>query len=200
MDCTRTQALLEEYFEGTLSARRAEAVAAHISGCQACAAELGQIEKVAAALAAVPKALPDAHMPARIAERVADLRAPDVQRRASGWRWLGVTAAGSLAGLSAVAYALPLVISQGLAANAPVLSAFLDTALVVQSWLGAAGTVLGALWYESLKLGRGLSLAFGAAAPTLGTYAAAEIGILAAVFFVLQVSRRRRAHEHVMPI
>jgi anti-sigma factor RsiW len=195
MDCSRTKALLDEYFEGLLSPPQAQVVADHVSACPACAAELHQIEKVAAALAAVPQALPDAQIPAIIAERVAALPAPDARRRAAGWRRLGVAAAGSLAGLSAVAYALPLLVSQGLAA--PLLTSLADAAAAFQSWLGVLPSILGAFWEAVLELVRRLGLALDAAAPTLGTYAAAEIGILAALFFVLQVSRRRRAHQQV---
>jgi hypothetical protein len=63
--------------------------------------------------------------------------------------------------------------------------------------LGVLPSILGAFWEAVLELVRRLGLALDAAAPTLGTYAAAEIGILAALFFVLQVSRRRRAHQQV---
>ncbi|HUU53318.1 MAG TPA: zf-HC2 domain-containing protein [Armatimonadota bacterium] len=198
MDCSHVRPLLDEYFEGVLPERRETEVAGHIAACPDCAAELRQIEMVAAALEAVPRVAPAAHLLRTISLRAAELPAPAARRTAAGWRWLALVAAVSMAALALVSYLLPLLVSEGLASEVPLARYAEDGAVVLRSWLTAAPGVLVALWTELAAVSRGCVLAVRAAAPTLGLYAAAEIGILMALVLVLHASRRKRRAPQIM--
>ena len=200
MDCSHVRPLLDEYFEGTLPERPTAEVHSHLSTCRDCAAELRQIEMISAALEAVPRAAPAADLLRSISLRTAELPAPAARRTAAGWRWLAVIAALSMAGLALATYLLPLLISEGLASNVSLARCIENAAVVVQSWLATGPDILVALWGELADLARGCSLAARAVAPTLGLYAAAEVGILMALVLVLQASRRKRPARQMMLI
>jgi anti-sigma factor RsiW len=200
MDCSHVRPLLDEYFEGALPARPAAEVRSHLATCPHCAAELRQIEMISAALEAVPRVAPAADLLRSISLRTAEMPAPAARRTAAGWRWLAVIAALFMAGLGLATYLLPLLISEGLASNVSLARCAENAAIVVQSWLGAAPGIVVALWGEMADLARGCSLAARAVAPTLGLYAAAEVGILMALVLVLQASRRKRPARQTMLI
>lgn len=198
MDCSRVRPLLDEYFEGILPSHPAAEVRSHLSTCPHCAAELRQIEMISAALEAVPRVAPAADLLRSISLRTAELPAPAARRTASGWRWLAAVAALFIAGLGLATYLLPLLISEGLASNVSLARGVENAAVVAQSWFGAAPSVLVALWGEMADLAQGCSLAARAVAPTLGLYAAAEVGILMALVLVLQASRRKTLARQMM--
>jgi predicted anti-sigma-YlaC factor YlaD len=191
MKCANVRPLLEECFEGLIVDRRADAVAAHLNTCAACAAELRQIERIAGALSAVPRTAPARDLVAAVSARIAALPAPRQQRLTAGWRWVGVVAAISVACLAAVSYLLPLLISERLGASIALLGQARDASVLIREWFAVAPNLLLALWLTLGKVWQWFVLAARAAAPTLGMYLAAEIGILAAIVFVLH-SRSRR--------
>ena len=200
MDCSHVRSLLDEYFEGTLPSHPTAEVHSHLATCPHCAAELRQIEMISAALEVVPRVAPAANLLRSISLRTAELPAPAARRTAAGWRWLAVIAAFSMAGLGLATYLLPLLISEGLASNVSLARCIENAAVVVQSWLATGPDILVALWGELADLARGCSLAARAVAPTLGLYAAAEVGILMALVLVLQASRRKRPARQMMLI
>ena len=200
MDCSHVGPLLDEYFEGTLPPRPAAEVHSHLPTCPDCAAELRQIEMIAAALEAVPRVAPAADLLRAISLRTAELPSPAARRTAAGWRWLAVVAALSMAGLGLVSYLLPLLVSEGLASHLSLARFAENAAVVAQSWLAAGPDILVALRGELADLAQGCSLAARAVAPTLGIYAAAELGILMALVLVLQASRRKRPARQMMLI
>ena len=62
MQCERARELLSPYLDGELSAEERRAVAAHIEGCRACAAQVADFQRVGRTLAEagrepMPKAL-----------------------------------------------------------------------------------------------------------------------------------------------
>lgn len=200
MDCSHVRPLLDEYFEGTLPSRPAAEVHSHLSACPHCAAELRQVQMIAAALEAVPRVAPAADLLKAISLRAAELPAPAARRTAAGWRWLAVIAALSVASLGLVSYILPLLISEGLASQTSLARSAEKAAVVIQSWLGAGPGIVVALWGTLADLAQGCGFAARAVAPTLGIYAAAEVGILMALVLVLQASRRKRPARQMMLI
>lgn len=192
MNCSRVRPLLEEYFEGVLPELSAAQVRSHLDTCPHCASELQQIQKIASALEAVPRVAPAADLLESISRRAAELPAPAARRTSVGWRWLAVVASLFIAGLALASYLLPLLISEGLAADFSLARSVENSAVVIQSWFGAAPGILVALWGTLSDLALGCGIAARAVAPTLGIYAAAEVGILLALVLVLHASRRRR--------
>jgi hypothetical protein len=191
MKCANVRPLLEEYFEGLIVGRRADALAEHLTICAACAAELRQIERIAGALSAVPHSAPARDLVRAVSARIATLPAPRQQRLTAGWRWVGVVAAISAACLAAVSYLLPLLISEQLGASIALLGQAREASVLMRGWFAAAPDLLLALWLAVDTMWRWFVLAARAAAPTVGMYLAAEIGILAAIVLVLH-SRSRR--------
>jgi predicted anti-sigma-YlaC factor YlaD len=191
MKCANVRPMLEEYFEGLIADRRADAVAAHLNTCAACAGELRQIELVAGALATVPRAAPAGNLPTAISLRIAGLPALRQQRVVTGWRWVGVIATISVVCLSVVSYLLPVLVSEELASSVAMLGQIREVSVLVHNWFAAAPDLLAALWLTLGKVWWWFTLAARAAAPTIGVYLAAEIGILVAVVLVLD-SRSRR--------
>jgi predicted anti-sigma-YlaC factor YlaD len=197
MDCSRVQPLLEEYFEGTLGEGRLPApypaalVADHLATCARCAAELHQIARMVAAFEAIPQVVPSRELLAAITSRVAKLPAPRERRTASGWRWVAVTAAISMAALGAISYLLPLLITERLAADIAALGKLENAAILIREWFAAAPAILLALWVTLGKLWQWFALTARAVAPTVGAYLAVEVGILCAIVFVLHARGRR---------
>jgi hypothetical protein len=192
MHCPRERSLLEEYFEGVLNERSRSQVAAHLESCAACTAELVQLERLSSALASVPQTDPGPGLLHAIMARTAEL--PSVENRraiAVGWRRLAVVAAGCALFLAAVSYSASLLL--------------LKTAPLMQSsvaWMGSKAAGIGdcviagsqlaaALWTAIRLFADSLGIAGLAAAPALGMYAAAEVGLLVAAVLVLRWSRRR---------
>ncbi len=191
MNCSRVQALLEEYFEGTLAPASTELVADHLAGCARCAAELRQIERVVAAFEALPQTIPSEKLLTAITSRVAELPVPRERRIASGWRWVAVTAAISMAALGAVSYLLPLLITERLAADIVALGQLERAAILIRDWFAVAPAMLLAVWAMLGKIIEWFALTARAVAPTLGLYLAAELGILSAIVFVFHARGRR---------
>ena len=191
MNCANVRELLEEYFEGLIADRRAEAVAEHLNTCAACAAELRQIERIAGALSAAPRVAPSHDLLRSISAAIAELPAPGQGRMVAGWRWVGMVAAASIACLAMVSYLLPLLVTDQLASSISLLGQAKDISALVREWFAAGPKLLLALWLALGKVWEWFSLAARAAAPTVGVYLAAEIGILAAIVLVLH-SRSRR--------
>ena len=200
MDCSHVTPLLDEYFEGTLPPHPTAEIHSHLSACPRCTAELRQIEKIATALESIPRVAPTSDLLRSISLRTAELPAPAARRTATGWRWLAVVASLFMAGIGLIGYLLPLLISGSLASSFSLAQCAEDAAVVVRSWLGAAPGVSVALWDLLTDFTRGCSAALHAAAPTLGLYAAAEIGILLALVLVLHASRRKRPARQMMVI
>jgi anti-sigma factor RsiW len=186
MNCADVRSLLEEYFEGLVVDRRADAIAKHLATCPGCAFELHQIERVAGALAVVPQAEPAEDLLRTISARIAALPAPRQGRVAVGWRWVGVMAAVVLAFLTVVSYLLPVLISESAASGIAVIGPVREASVMVHEWFAAAPDLLFALWLALGKVWQWFALAARAAAPTLGMYLIAEIGILWAIVFVVQ--------------
>ena len=192
MDCRRVQTLLEEYFEGTLPTRRRAGVREHLDQCHGCAAELVQIEKVAGALAAVPRAEPAAALLREIAARTALMPSPSAQQALlAGWRRLGVLAATLLAALVGVRFALMALMPRASSAITYVVDALIRVANFVQTWFDALPKVGRVLWEALVGFAASLGSASEAVAFDLITYAVAELALL--VLVVVLCDRRRRA-------
>ena len=191
-DCRRVQPLLDEYFEGTLPPRLRAEVEEHLGHCRGCAAELAQIENVASALAAVPRAEPAAALLREITARTALMPSPTVQRALlAGWRRLGVLAAALLAALIGVHFALMALMPRASSAITYAVDPLVGAAKFVQDWLDALLTVGRVLWEALVGVAASLGSAFEAVAPDLMTYAVAELALL--VLVVVLCDRRRRA-------
>lgn len=199
MDCSQAHELLEEYFEGTLPEPEARRVAAHVAACARCAAELRQIERVAAALAAAPAVAPAEGLLQRIQTQRAALPTP-AERLAvrGGWRHVAVIGAALLAVFAAVQYAAALVIPESESLLRLALDWGRGGIAFVHDWMAAAPQVLTGLWAAVVRLLEVVGLAGTAVAPTLGPYAAAEVGILLAVVLVLKFGRSRRAAQSTL--
>jgi predicted anti-sigma-YlaC factor YlaD len=192
MDCRRVQGLLEEYFEGTLPARRQALVREHLDQCHSCAAELAQIEKIAGALAAVPHAEPAAALLREIAARTALMPSPSAQRALlAGWRRLGVLAAALLAALIGVHFALMALMPRASSAVTYAVDPLIGALTFVQTWFAALPKVGRVLWEALVGVAASLGSAFEAVAPDLMAYAVAELALL--VLVVVLCDRRRRA-------
>jgi predicted anti-sigma-YlaC factor YlaD len=191
MNCAHVRPLLEEYFEGVIVGRRANQIAGHLQRCAACAGELRQIELVAGALATVPRAAPAGSLPGIISLRIAELPALRQRRVATGWRWVGLVAAISVVCLWVVSYLLPVLVSEELTPSVSTLGRMRELSVLVHTWFAAAPELLAALWLALGKVWWWFTLAARAAAPTIGIYLTAEIGILVAIVLVLH-SRGRR--------
>ncbi len=192
MDCSRVQRALEEYFEGTLPARRREEVARHLRECAGCAAELGQIEKIAAALAAAPLVEPSAELLGAITTRAGALPAPGARRAlVRGWRRVGALAGVLVGALAGVRYGLPLLWPKVVGALAPALAWLGKEGAVALAWLEPklelARVVLAAGW----RIIEALAEAMVAAGPTVGLYVAAELALVLGIVFAVRWGRGR---------
>ena len=200
LKCPQVRVLLEAHFEGTLPSRRQQQVAAHLRRCQACTAQRQQIERTAAALAAVPRAEPGIELLRAISARTAALPAPDARRAlTTGWVRLGWVAAACVAMLATLNWMLPLIWQRGAVMVVPAFTWLKTTAIAATPWMASAGHVMRAVLTAVQEIARALGLAGAAAAPTIGLYAAAEVGLIAAVLFVFHWGRRK-AHPRLMGI
>jgi len=191
MDCSHVRRLLDEYFEGTLALRQQEQVAAHLEGCARCAAELRQIERVAAALAAAPKVVPSEDLVHSISARAAELPSPSARRAmALGWRRLGLLAAGCIAVLGIAHYVGQLIWPESPALIGLLVSGAKTTVFYLGGQLTGVATAASALWEAVQDIGRGLVIAGKASAPVVGLYAAAETAVVVATVLVIRRSRR----------
>jgi len=199
MDCSHVQRLLEEYFEGTLAQRQQEQVVSHLSECARCAAELRQIEKIAAALAAVPKAVPSEELMRSISARAAELPSPGARHAvALGWRRLGLLAATCIAVLGAGHYVGQLIWPESPALTGLLVSGAKTAVFYFGEQLAGVATAASALWEAVQDVMRGLLIAGKAFAPRLGLYVAAEIAVVVAT--VLVIHRSRRGAEVRLPL
>jgi len=192
MDCRRVQPLLDEYFEGTLPARLRAEVEEHLDHCRGCAAELAQIEKVASALAAVPRAEPAAALLREITARTALMPSPSAQRALlAGWRRLAVLAATLLAALVGVRFALIALTPRASSAVTYTVEALVGAAKFIAAWFDALLKVGSMLWEALVGFAASLGSASEAVAFDLMTYAVAELALL--VLVVVLCDRTRRA-------
>jgi anti-sigma factor RsiW len=184
--------LLEEYFEGTLPAPKRDAVSEHIAVCESCAAELDQIRRMAAALEAAPRVVPDADLVRSISARVSALPEPAWRRAVTaGWGRVGVIAAAFIAIFAAVGYLLTLALGKQEALLPWTVLRAKEVIAQLGDWTAVTASAAIAVWQSAEHIGAALWLAARGFAPTLGVYAAAEIGILLAVILVLHHGRRR---------
>ena len=192
MKCAQVQDLLDEYFEGTLAEPLRRQLDAHLEQCQACAAELAQITRVASALAAVPQAEPSQDLPGLISSRVAQLPSLSARRTLlPGWRRLTLISAASVAVLAGVLY-LSRFMFQTTPSPFQSLVAWLGTqALALKGCTSAAFRVAGTLWEALRSFADALGLAGMAAAPTVALYAALEVALLLATVLLLSRARQR---------
>jgi hypothetical protein len=192
MSCTQTRDLLEGYYEDTLPDRQRDKVSAHLAFCSACAAELGQIEKVAAALVALPRAEVSAELLRTISARAAALPAPLAQRvTRRGWRRLGALSAACVALLAVLRYAVPLVWQTQQAHIEPVLNWAKAVAVSVVARLAALPTLAETSFLALADIWKALGAAGRAVGPTLGLYVAAEIGLVVAILLLFGWGRTR---------
>ncbi len=201
IDCRSVREALEEYFEGVLPARRCEQVASHLASCPACAAELRQIEKMAAALEAAPRVVPAEDLVRLVSMRVAELPAPG-QRRALvlGFRRVGVLAACLLGLLAGVSYLLRSVLSQNEVLLGPTVIWAKGSMSQLIDWLVAVASLGASIWQAAVDIGGALLLAAKASLPAVGLYAAGEIGILLALILVFHLGRRKTLAQHTLLI
>jgi len=191
-DCESIRMLLEEYFEGTLSAGQEGHVSAHISWCHDCAAELSLISRMVAALEAVPTVEPAPQLLHAISARVAKLPAPAERRRLTvGWGKLALYAAVVAAATGVLSLAFPMVWGK---------YAYLGTPVIVfgHRALAAGGSLVTGLW-EAISalspmvkaLGQALWVTLPRIAPTAAAYVAGELAMMAAIVMILRRVRRR---------
>ncbi len=195
MNCPRVKSLLEEYFEGSLAEPQATAVADHLATCADCAAELRQIERVVAALEAVPAALPGDGLLRSITARVAESSRPDARRLAwpRQWRWAAAAAGAGMAAVGAAVSIVAVLVWLGLGNLVPGSGWAVSAGAFLRRWMDATSGAMIVLWEQAIEAVQALGLAGKAAAPTIGVYVAAEIGILLAIVLVLHMGRRREA-------
>ena len=184
--------LLEEYFEGTLSARQEGQVSAHISWCHDCAAELAHISRMVAALEAVPAAEPSPQLLHAISARVAELPAPAERRRLTvGWGKLALYAALVAVAMGVLNLALPIAWAK---------YSYLATPAVAfgHRVLASGGSLVSSLWEAvtalepaAKTLGRAFWVILSAAAPKGLTYAIGEAALMVALVSALRRARRR---------
>jgi len=190
MTCARVEPLLEPYFEGALSKHQEAAVAAHVQACPRCSWELVQIEKTAAALAAVPRTAPSVDLAQQISARLAALPAPvSRQRLVAGWRQLEALAGVWILVLACIRYVVPWLLSKE-QVSVPLLGWVKYLTLTFVQWLIAAPHALHGLVIELRDLLEALRLASAAVAPTVGFYAVAEVALIATVIIVTHRARR----------
>lgn len=190
LDCRRARDLLEAYAEGLLSARQSAAVSAHLRSCAECARELGQIEKVAAALSAVPPSEPSLELARQISARLADLPSPASRRGlVAGWHRLEVLAAACVAILACWHYAVPLLVARE-AHTFPLVGWIKSGVASLVHWIVASPQALHDLMVRVQTAADAFGLTATALAPIVGLYAAAEIGIIAAVVLIAHRARR----------
>jgi predicted anti-sigma-YlaC factor YlaD len=84
--CKQIRELLEDYFEETLFESKRQNVSAHLAECSSCQAEYQKIQKIAAALAAVPQQAPDYALVQAISARAAELQRERLAYRPKVWR------------------------------------------------------------------------------------------------------------------
>jgi anti-sigma factor RsiW len=191
--CARVQELLEAYYEDALAPRDSTAVSLHLQACPSCAYELAQIERIALALEAVPRAEPQADLSRRISTMVLALPAPASSRRlVAGWRRVEVIAAASVVLLGIWRYALPLLLSNE-AARVPIISWLHAGAQFVMTRMAALSVVGENLWAALQGVSGALGLAAAKVAPILGLYAIAEIAFIIAVVLVGPRAHRLRS-------
>ena len=184
--------MLEEYFEGMLPTRQQGRVSVHLRECAACAAELAQIEKVAASLAAVPRIEPSAELLGAITQRAAALPAPGARRAlVSGWQRLGVLAATFLAAMAGLSYGVPLLWPRASVSLTPVLTWCGEQAASGLAWLRSVYDAAALLFGAGLRVAGLLDTAAVEAAPTVGLYVVGELALLIGIMFVVRRSRRR---------
>lgn len=190
MNCSRARDLLEAYAEGLLPVRRSAALTAHLRSCQGCAGELAQIEKVTAALSAVPRSEPSLELARRISARLSALPSPASRRGlVAGWRRLEVLAAACVAVLACWRYAVPLLIARE-TQTFPLVGWIKLGAASFVHWLAEYPHALHDLAIRVQTGADALGLTATMLAPTIGLYAAAEIGIIAAVVLIAHRARR----------
>jgi len=144
--CVRVQELLEAYYEDALAPRESAVVSLHLQGCPSCAYELAQIERIALALEAVPRAEPRTDLARQISTMISALPAPVSSRRlVAGWRRVEVIAAASVVLLGIWRYALPLLLSNE-AARVPIIGWFHAGAQFVMTRLAALSVAGENLW------------------------------------------------------
>jgi anti-sigma factor RsiW len=184
--------LLEEYFEGTLPARRRDAVSEHIAVCESCAAELDQIRKMAAALEAAPEVVPTGDLLGSISAGVAELPEPGWRRAVTaGWRRVAVIACAFVGVFGVAGYLLTLALGEGEALLPWAVLRAKGVIAQLGDWTAVTASAAVAVWQSVEHVGAALWLAARGFAPTLGVYAVAETGILLAVVLVLHHGRRR---------
>lgn len=190
LSCARTRDLLEAYFEGVLSPRRAHEVAAHLRACPACARELAQLERIAAALAAVPPGRPTADLARRISAQVAALPTP-VSRRplVAGWPRAAGWVAACVLVLAVWRYLVPAVFAEQVASLLRLGWVKAAAVGVVELVARAPDTVRDMLVRGQLGA-EALGLTASLLAPTIGLYAAAEVGIIVAIVLLGRRARR----------
>jgi anti-sigma factor RsiW len=189
------KSLLEEYFEGSLAEPQATAVADHVATCLDCAADLRQIERVVAALEAVPAAVPTEALLHLISARTAELPEPGAGRMAwlGRWRWAVAAAGAGMTVVGAVASAVGVLVWLGFTSAIPGSGWAASAGAFLRQWVDTTSAAMIVLWEQALDIAYGLGIALKAAAPTIGVYLAAEIGILLAIVLVLHMGRRREA-------
>ena len=191
MNCAQARKLLEEHFEGTLAEPLSRQLAAHLDECAPCAAELLQIGTIASALAAVPHAVPSADLMHAISARVRELPSPAEDYTLAGrWHKLAVTAASCLAVFGVTLLLLHLMWQGSASPLHPFLAWIGARAGFLTDWLASASLLLVAFYEVALGIGDALRLAGAAVAPTVGLYAAAEIGVLLGLILLFHRSRK----------
>ena len=95
--CDEVRDWLSAYLDGELTARRREAVEAHLAGCDACRRELASLRQVSACLQAWPAPEPASDLSARFTERLAARAAQQDRRPWFAGPWPRAAAATALA-------------------------------------------------------------------------------------------------------
>lgn len=195
MNCSQVRSLLEEYFEGSLPAWQAEAVSNHVDSCAHCRAELVQIERLVTALEAVPVAAPSDQLLVRITTQVATLPLPGTQRSPwlQRWRWAAAAAGAGMATVGAAIVVVAASVWMGLGSYLPGATWVTSGITLLDHWVDTILLTLGVVAGWALDVLQLLEVASRAAAPTIGAYVAAEIGILLAIVLVVSLGRRREA-------
>jgi anti-sigma factor RsiW len=193
LNCAKVRELLEPYFEGVLSEAQERLVGEHLWQCHECAAELEQVQRMALALAGLPRMAPTEELLRAISSSLDALPTPVQRRLRIGWKRLGLAAALSLIFVAATSYLLALAFPVVLTTAKPAVGFLAHQGHLFSLWVGRnyhLFLTMGGALRGLLPAVRTLAVA---SAPMFACYAIGELFLVAAAAYVIRSLHRRVA-------